>query len=60
MEASTAAVDAGARELHGSGIISAVKASRIEFIVSLPDITTSSGLLAPLAQGNGVSADPCL
>jgi sulfopyruvate decarboxylase subunit alpha len=50
VEASTAAVDAGARELHGSGIISAVKASGVEYILALPDITTSSGLLAPIAK----------
>ena len=49
MEAS-AAVTAGQRELHGSGIIAAVKASGIEYILALPDITTSSGLLSPIAK----------
>jgi sulfopyruvate decarboxylase TPP-binding subunit len=49
MEAS-AAVTAGQRELHGSGIIAAVKAGGIEYILALPDITTSSGLLAPIAK----------
>jgi sulfopyruvate decarboxylase subunit alpha len=48
MEASVAA-SAGQRELHGSAIIAAMKASGIEFILALPDITTSSGLLAPIA-----------
>ena len=37
--------------LHGSSIIAEIKASRIEFVVSVPDITTSEGLLRPLAQG---------
>jgi sulfopyruvate decarboxylase subunit alpha len=36
--------------LHGSSIIAAIKASQIEFVVSVPDITTSEGLLRPLAQ----------
>jgi sulfopyruvate decarboxylase subunit alpha len=49
MEGSAAAT-AGQRELHGSSIIAAVKASGIEYIVALPDITTSSGLLTPIAK----------
>jgi sulfopyruvate decarboxylase subunit alpha len=36
--------------LHGGSIIAEIKASRIEFVVSVPDITTSEGLLRPLAQ----------
>jgi hypothetical protein len=36
--------------LRGSSIIAEIKASRIEFVVSLPDITTSEGLLRPLSQ----------
>ena len=50
MEASVTAVNAGGRELHGAGIIAAVKASGVEYILALPDITTSSGLLAPIAK----------
>jgi sulfopyruvate decarboxylase subunit alpha len=50
VEASVAAVNAGARELHGGRIISAVKASGVEYILALPDITTSSGLLTPIAK----------
>ena len=38
-----------ARELNGAGIIAAIKASGIEYILSVPDITTSAGLLAPIA-----------
>jgi sulfopyruvate decarboxylase subunit alpha len=40
--------------LDGSRIIAAIKASRIEYILSVPDITTSSGLLAPIAQDRGL------
>jgi sulfopyruvate decarboxylase subunit alpha len=50
MEASTAGVDILPRELHGSGIIAALKASGIEYVLAVPDIVTSSGLLAPIAR----------
>jgi sulfopyruvate decarboxylase TPP-binding subunit len=46
------ASDAAAGGLSGSRIIDAIKASRIEFVVSVPDITTSEGLLRPLAGGS--------
>ncbi len=36
--------------MRGSSIIAAIKASGIEFVVSVPDITTSEGLLRPIAQ----------
>jgi sulfopyruvate decarboxylase TPP-binding subunit len=36
--------------LRGGSIIAEIKASRIEFVVSVPDITTSEGLLRPLSQ----------
>jgi sulfopyruvate decarboxylase subunit alpha len=36
--------------LLGSSIIAEIKASRIEFVISVPDITTSEGLLRPLSQ----------
>ena len=42
-----AAAQAG---LRGSSIIREILASHIEFVVSVPDITTSEGLLRPLAQ----------
>jgi sulfopyruvate decarboxylase subunit alpha len=42
--------EAGPRQLSGAGIIAAIKASGIEYILSIPDITTSSGLLAPIAR----------
>ena len=36
--------------LSGASIIREIKASRIDFVVSVPDITTSEGLLRPLAR----------
>src|ERR1700681_3437952 len=36
--------------LLGGSIIREIKASQIEFVISVPDITTSEGLLRPLAQ----------
>jgi sulfopyruvate decarboxylase subunit alpha len=36
----------------GSEIIAALKQANIEFIVALPDIVTSQGLLWPIARGN--------
>ena len=41
---------AEAASLHGGGIIQQIKASGIEYILSVPDIVTSAGLLAPIAQ----------
>jgi sulfopyruvate decarboxylase TPP-binding subunit len=38
--------------LRGASIIREIKASGIDFVVSVPDITTSEGLLRPLAQGS--------
>ena len=40
----------GNHPLLGRDILEAIKASGIEFVVSLPDITTSEGLLRPLAR----------
>jgi sulfopyruvate decarboxylase subunit alpha len=37
-------------ELKGSGILAAIKASGVEFILSVPDIVTSGGLLRPIAR----------
>jgi len=39
--------------LSGQSIINEINASGIEFVVSVPDITTSEGLLRPLAKGAG-------
>jgi sulfopyruvate decarboxylase subunit alpha len=42
--------EAGPRKLEGAGIIAAIKASGIKYILSVPDITTSAGLLAPITK----------
>jgi sulfopyruvate decarboxylase subunit alpha len=39
-----------AHGLAGNRMIGEIAASQIEFVVSVPDITTSEGLLRPLAQ----------
>jgi sulfopyruvate decarboxylase subunit alpha len=36
--------------LHGSAIIQALKQARVEFVLSVPDICTSEGLLRPIAN----------
>jgi len=41
---------ARAKTLSGAGIIREIVASGVEFVVSVPDITTSEGLLRQLAQ----------
>jgi sulfopyruvate decarboxylase TPP-binding subunit len=48
-QVSTESRDADGRLLGGS-IIAAIKVSRIEFVISVPDIMTSEGLLRPLAE----------
>jgi sulfopyruvate decarboxylase TPP-binding subunit len=50
MEAVATHADVAARELNGAGIIAAIKASGVEYILSVPDIVTSAGLLAPIAR----------
>jgi sulfopyruvate decarboxylase TPP-binding subunit len=42
----------GAASLSGANIIQQLKASGVEFVVSVPDITTSEGLLRPLAAAS--------
>ena len=39
--------------LSGDSIIKEINSSGIEFVISVPDITTSEGLLRPLAKGAG-------
>ncbi len=53
MDARIESADTAARELHGGGIIAALKASGIEYVLAVPDIVTSSGLLAPIARDKG-------
>lgn len=50
MDARADAIETEPRELHGGGIIAALKASGIAYVLAVPDIVTSSGLLAPIAR----------
>ena len=43
--------------LSGDSIIREINASGIEFVISVPDITTSEGLLRPLAKGQSRPQD---
>ncbi|HEY6259278.1 MAG TPA: decarboxylase [Xanthobacteraceae bacterium] len=49
-----AVTDQAKAELRGSAILAAIKAAGVEFILSVPDIVTSAGLLRP------ISGDPRL
>ena len=49
-----AAAVAAANDLRGASIVAAIKAAGIEFVLSVPDIVTSEGLLRP------ISTDPQL
>jgi sulfopyruvate decarboxylase subunit alpha len=55
MEAQTATKGEQAKvELHGANIIAAIKASGVEFVLSVPDIVTSAGLLRPIANDSSL------
>src|SRR3954463_8989652 len=49
MDARTATKPAEA-ELKGSSLIAAIKQSGVEFVLAVPDIHTSKGLLFPIAD----------
>ena len=40
-------------ELHGAAIIAAIREAGVEFVLSVPDIVTSDGLLRPIADDPG-------
>jgi sulfopyruvate decarboxylase TPP-binding subunit len=50
MASSAGAAVTTAAGLSGKSIIQEIKASGVEFVISVPDITTSEGLLRPLAK----------
>jgi sulfopyruvate decarboxylase TPP-binding subunit len=50
MDAPASAKEDTKVELHGSAILAAVKDAGIEFILSVPDIVTSAGLLRPISR----------
>src|ERR1700747_86215 len=45
-----AAKEAAKIELHGAAILAAIKASGVQFVLSVPDIVTSAGLLRPISR----------
>src|SRR2546421_6849567 len=55
MEAQTATTGEQTKiELHGANIIAAIKAAGVEFVLSVPDIVTSAGLLRPIASDSSL------
>ncbi len=54
MHGDAAGVDVTRRQLSGGAIIAAIKASGVEYVLAVPDIVTSAGLLAPIACDPGV------
>ena len=50
MDADLAREPDGAVRLEGLSIVAAIKASGVEFILSVPDIVTSEGVLRPIAR----------
>jgi sulfopyruvate decarboxylase subunit alpha len=45
-----AVTDQAKAELHGAAILAAIKASGVQFVLSVPDIVTSAGLLQPISR----------
>lgn len=50
MDAATKTAEPATDQLSGAGIIAAIKAAGIEYILSVPDLHTSKGLLFPIAK----------
>ena len=50
MDAATTGAVTASRKLDGNSIIAAVKSSGVEYILAVPDIVTSAGLLFPIAK----------
>src|SRR4051812_20353069 len=50
MQADVAKIGRTTEVLNGGSIIAAIKASGVEFLLSVPDIVTSEGVLRPLAR----------
>jgi sulfopyruvate decarboxylase subunit alpha len=48
MDAAT--TDQAKAQLHGAAILAAIKASGVQFVLSVPDIVTSAGLLRPISR----------
>jgi sulfopyruvate decarboxylase TPP-binding subunit len=50
MDVATGTAAQSASQLSGAAIIAAIKAAGVEYVLSVPDLHTSRGLLAPIAQ----------
>jgi sulfopyruvate decarboxylase TPP-binding subunit len=50
MDAATKTAEPATEQLSGAGIIAAIKAAGIEYVLSVPDLHTSKGLLFPIAN----------
>jgi sulfopyruvate decarboxylase TPP-binding subunit len=50
MDAATKTAEPATDQLSGAGIIAAIKAAGIEYVLSVPDLHTSKGLLFPIAK----------
>jgi sulfopyruvate decarboxylase subunit alpha len=50
MDAGAPARDEAKVELNGGAILAAIKAAGVKFVLSVPDIVTSSGLLRPISR----------
>jgi hypothetical protein len=48
------ASDDATATLHGGKFIAAIKQAGIDYVLSVPDITTAGGLLAPIAADNSL------
>src|ERR1700761_5335279 len=48
------AAEARHDSIRGRSIIAAIKSAGIEYVISVPDITTSEGLLRPLASDTDI------
>jgi sulfopyruvate decarboxylase TPP-binding subunit len=47
-------VAAATASLHGDRIIAAIKEAGIDYVLSVPDITTAGGLLKPISEDNSL------
>ena len=52
MATSSEAAVAPAEKLHGANIIAAIKEARMDYVLSVPDLHTSQGLLKPISMDN--------
>jgi sulfopyruvate decarboxylase TPP-binding subunit len=46
--------DAAEAVLHGEALVAAIKDAGIEYVLSVPDITTAAGVLKPISEDNSL------